>query len=145
MIDVKIVCENEKYMPEYATEFDACMDLKACGDYTVNPKSTKIIDTGIKFSVPKGYVMQMFVRSSVGIKHGCNLANSVGIIDSGFRQTLKVALYNRTNEPVEIKDGQRVAQFMVIPRPKINLVQVQDDEKFREGDRGGGIGSTGSN
>ena len=151
MIDVKIVCENEKYMPEYATEFDGCMDLKvkidsvAVWDYTIQPSETKVFDTGIQVAVPKDYVMLMYPRSSTGIKLSCMLANSTGVIDAGFRDSVKIALYNYGNKPIKLEDGQRVAQFMVIPRPKINLVQVQDDENFREGDRGGGIGSTGSN
>ena len=151
MIDVKIVCENEKYMPEYATEFDGCMDLRvkidsmAVCDYTIQPSETKVFDTGIQVSIPKDYVMLMYPRSSTGIKLSCMLANSTGIIDASYRDSVKIALYNYGNKPIKLEDGQRVAQFMVIPRPKINLVQVQDDENFREGDRGGGIGSTGFN
>ena len=54
-----------------------------------------------------------------------------------------MAVTNFGNEPVILVDGQRLAQFMVIPRPKINLVRVEDNEEFRQNDRGGGIGSTG--
>ena len=54
-----------------------------------------------------------------------------------------LALYNYGENAVTLEDGQRIAQFMIIPRPKLELVQVEDDERFREGDRGGGIGSTG--
>lgn len=151
MIDVKIVCENKKYMPEYATEFDACMDLKvkidsmAFWDYTIQPSETKVFGTGIQVSIPNECVMLIYPRSSTGIKLHCMLANTTAVIDSGYRDEIKIAITNFGNKSIELEDGQRVAQFMVIPRPKINLVQVQDDENFREGDRGGGIGSTGSN
>lgn len=144
--DLKIVCEDKKYMPEYATEFDACMDLKIKVDGTgvLFPNEKLILETGIQVAVPKDHVMLLYPRSSTGIKLNCMLCNTTGVIDSGYRDVIKLALYNYGDVPVKLKDGQRVAQFMIIPRPKINLVQVQDDEEFRNGDRGGGIGSTGT-
>ena len=148
MIDVKIVCEDKKYMPEYATEFDGCMDLKikkSDGKHILFPNEQVILETGIQVAIPKDYVMLLYPRSSTGIKLNCMLCNTTGVIDAGYRDVIKLALYNYGNKPIELEDGQRVAQFMVIPRPKINLIQVQDDEKFRENDRGGGIGSTGTN
>ena len=150
MLDIKIVCEDKKYMPEYATEFDACMDLKvkidsrAIWDYTIQPSETKIFETGIQVSIPNDHVMFIYPRSSTGIKLHCMLANTTAVIDSGYRDEIKIAITNFGDKSIKLEDGQRVAQFMVIPRPKINLIQVQDDENFREGDRGGGIGSTGS-
>jgi dUTP pyrophosphatase len=71
------------------------------------------------------------------------LANSTGVIDAGYRDEIKMAITNFGNEPVEITDGQRLAQFLVIHRPKLELNLVQDDDSFRQGDRGGGVGSTG--
>lgn len=150
MLDIKIVCEDEKYMPEYATEFDACMDLKvkidskAIWDYTIQPSETKVFETGIQVNIPNDHVMLIYPRSSTGIKLHCMLANTTAVIDSGYRDEIKIAITNFGDKSIKLEDGQRVAQFMVIPRPKINLIQVQDDENFREGDRGGGIGSTGS-
>jgi dUTP pyrophosphatase len=71
------------------------------------------------------------------------LANTTGVIDAGYRDEIKLALYNFGHETIELKDGQRIAQFVIIPRPKLNLINVKDDESFRKGDRGGGIGSSG--
>lgn len=150
MIDVKIVCKDEKYMPEYATEFDACMDLKIKinkpefdNTIVLHPQKQEVLETGIQIAVPKNHVMVLYPRSSTGIKLHCMLSNTTGIIDSGYRDVVKLALYNYGKYPIYLKDGQRIAQFMIIPRPKINLVQVQDDKNFRKDDRGGGIGSTG--
>lgn len=150
MLDIKIVCKDEKYMPEYATEFDACMDLKirVDKDYVlggvIQPRDTKVFGTGIQVNIPNDHVMLIYPRSSTGIKLHCMLANTTAVIDSGYRDEIKIAITNFGDKSIKLEDGQRVAQFMVIPRPKINLIQVQDDENFREGDRGGGIGSTGS-
>ena len=169
MIDMKIVCED-KYLPSYANDTDACMDLKVkivnsdlrykyfdrfddgevlepCFDLRnsswILPNETRVFNSGVQVSIPEDYVMLVFVRSSTGIKKGLVLANGTGVIDSGYKDEIKMALYNIGNEPIQIKDGERLCQFMVIPRPKINLIRTKDNEEFREGDRGGGIGSTG--
>ena len=143
---LKIVCDDEKYLPTYANETDACMDLKVVvpnRTFILAPKQSKVFRTGVKVQIPDGYVMLVFVRSSTGVKLKCDLMNGTGIIDSGYRDEIKIPLYNFGDYSVEIQDGQRIAQFMIIPRPKLNLEVVPDNEEFRQGDRLGGIGSTG--
>ena len=142
---IKVVVEDEKYLPVYAHEADACADLKVKAPKNgkvITPKSVVKFGTGLKVSIPEGYVMLVYPRSSTGFKLHCMFANGTGIIDSGYRDEIQLALYNFGDYSVEIEDGQRVAQFMIIPRPKLDFVQVKDDEEFRKGDRGGGIGST---
>lgn len=146
-LNIKIVCDDTKYLPTYANESDACMDLKVVvGDVkgrVIVPNQTKLFSTGIKVQVPENHVMLIFPRSSTGIKSKVRLANTVGVIDSGYRDEVMLALHNFGDQSQIIEDGQRVAQFMVIPRPKLNLEIVPDDEEFKSGNRGGGIGSTG--
>ena len=150
---LKIVCDDEKYLPTYANDTDACMDLKVKIDKDnenndervafVMPKETKVFGTGVKVSIPLEHVMLIFPRSSTGIKLHCMLSNTTGVIDSGYRDEIRMAVTNFGNETVCLQDGQRLAQFMIIPRPKIELEIVPDNEEFRQGDRLGGIGSTG--
>lgn len=150
---LKIVCDDEKYLPTYANDTDACMDLKVKIDEDnenndervafVMPKETKVFGTGVKVSIPLEHVMLIFPRSSTGIKLHCMLSNTTGVIDSGYRDEIRMAVTNFGNETVCLQDGQRLAQFMIIPRPKIELEIVPDNEEFRQGDRLGGIGSTG--
>lgn len=146
-LNIKIVCDDTKYLPTYANESDACMDLKVVvGDVkgrVIVPNQTKLFSTGIKVQVPENHVMLIFPRSSTGIKSKVRLANTVGVIDSGYRDEVMLALHNFGDQSQIIEDGQRVAQFLVIPRPKLNLEIVPDDEEFKSGNRGGGIGSTG--
>ena len=151
---LKIVCDDEKYLPTYANDTDACMDLKVKIDENnenndervafVMPKETKVFGTGVKVSIPLEHVMLIFPRSSTGIKLHCMLSNTTGVIDSGYRDEIRMAVTNFGNETVCLQDGQRLAQFMIIPRPKIELEIVPDNEEFRQGDRLGGIGSTGA-
>lgn len=145
-INLKIVCEDEKYLPTYANESDACMDLKMVvpkKEYVLCPNHTKIFGTGIKVSIPEEHVMLVFLRSSAGIKSQLTLANGTGIIDSGYRDEIKLAIRNDGKNSYIFEDGQRIAQFMIIPRPKVSLEVVPDNEEFKSGNRGGGIGSTG--
>lgn len=144
--ELKIVVED-KYLPKYANETDACMDLKASihnetGTITINPNEIVKIGTGVKVAIPEGFVMKMYVRSSTGIKKNLSLANGTGIIDAGYRDEIIMALHNFGNKPVEVHDGDRVCQFMILPFPKIELERVTEDD-IKEGNRGGGIGSTG--
>lgn len=155
---LKIVAED-KYLPKYANDTDACMDLKARIPISnplpsnirlthdkvsimINPGETVKVPSGVKVAIPEGYVMKMYVRSSTGIKKNLVLANGTGIIDAGYRDEIIMALHNFGKESVEIVDGDRICQFILLPFPKIELEQVEDDINFREGDRGGGIGST---
>ena len=157
-MEVKFVAE-EKYRPQYANETDACMDLKVRIpienplpnnvklthddiSIVINPKEVVKLRTGVQVAIPEGYVMKVYVRSSTGIKKNLCLANGTGIIDAGYRDEIITALYNFGNEPVTIKDGDRLCQFIILPFPKIQAKFVEDDEEFRKGDRGGGIGST---
>lgn len=137
---------DSENMPKYATLNDACLDLRAHLDnatITIKPGETVKIGTRLKIAVPVGYVMMMFVRSSIGIKKHLRLANGTGIIDSGYRDEVIMALHNFGKEPIEINDLDRVCQFMIIPVPALNLVEETNSDKFNRGNRGGGIGSTG--
>ena len=141
-----IVYNDTKYLPTYANDTDACMDLKVKIEekyYSLKPSETKIFGTGIQVSIPKNHVMLIFPRSSTGIKLHCMLTNTTGVIDTGYRDEIKMALTNFGYEAIKLEDGQRIAQFMIIPRPKLELNLVKDDIHFRNNDRGGGVGSTG--
>lgn len=141
-MQVNVVVKDE-FKPVYANETDACMDLKSIQDVVIKPGEVCIIDSGVQIAVPEDYVLLMYVRSSTGIKKHLMLANGTGVVDTGFRESIKMALYNFGKEEQEIKIGDRICQFLILPRPKLELNQVEDNEEFRNGDRGGGIGSTG--
>ena len=104
---------------------------------------SKVIKSATMGSVhqyePSAYYM--YARSSVS-KRGIMLANSVGIIDSGYRGTLKAAFFNTTDNPVTIGKGDRVVQ-VCMPGLDYNFT-VEVANSLEETERGaGGIGSTG--
>lgn len=127
--------------PRYAAEGDACMDLYAAA-ITVDDFGNLTYDTGVSLEIPEDHVGLVFPRSSI-TKTSLMLKNSVGVIDSGYRGTIKVKFLANTDlNHVVYELGDRVAQIMIIPRPKIELEEV---DHLSETSRGsGGFGSTGN-
>lgn len=113
------------------------------GHITINGGDTVIIPMNVAFNIPTEYDMLVFVRSSVGIKRGLALANSVALIDSDYTDQLFVALTNNRQNPVNLQIGERVVQCKLVDKVVSDLVQVDSDSKFvKDSNRVGGIGST---
>lgn len=148
-LNVRIVCPNKAYLPVYASLNDFCMDLKARilqegkTSITIEPGDFAAVGTGIQVAIPVGYGMIVSPRSSTGVKLHCELENTIGIIDAGYRDEIKLVIRNKGDKPITIEDTQRICQMVIIERPIINWDIVEDDIYFREGDRCGGFGSTG--
>lgn len=127
--------------PTRAHATDAGLDLyvpegQAC---LVRRGAVYTIDLGVRVAIPDGYYGQLTLRSSAG-KRGLVIPNSVGIIDSGYRGSLKL-LVSALTEPVMVAVGERVCQLVVLPLTPVDVeVGVVDTDT----DRGqGGFGSTG--
>ena len=136
---------EEAKKPQYAHETDACLDMFAAtdGKLVVDRNGLRIMyDTGIAIQVPRDHVGLVFPRSSIGTKMALSLSNSVGVIDSGYHGSIKF-YFNILNEyGVMYKKGDAIGQIMIVPRPSLELVEVQ--EFSENSSRGtGGFGSTG--
>jgi dUTP pyrophosphatase len=144
-IDYKIINPLIKeYLPTYASEGSAGLDLRACIKQakTINPSETFLIPAGISIYIKDpNYAALILPRSGLGHKHGIVLGNLVGLIDSDYQGELLISCWNRSNEPFLINPLERVAQLMIVPviQAEFNLV-----ENFSKSQRGkGGFGSTG--
>ena len=130
--------------PARATEGSAGLDLAACMDepVTIAPRALVRIPTGIAIALPSpDYVALVFARSGLGIKHGVSLSNGVGVIDSDYRGEIAVGLTNLSDTPYTIQPGDRIAQLVVVPVARPELVWTEDLEDTGRG--AGGFGSTG--
>jgi dUTP pyrophosphatase len=134
-------------IPKYATYGAACFDLHAIdcrNDSPVLPYAGTTFRTGLAFEVPSGHVMLVFSRSGHGFKHETRLANCVGVIDSDYRGELMVRLVREAGTEIDflcVSPGDRIAQAMLVPIPRVALVEVKE---LSETERGtGGFGSTG--
>lgn len=126
-------------LPERAHPTDAGADLFAYENLEIYPNEQKLVDTGIAIKIPQGYAGFVYNRSSQG-KKGITIPHSVGVIDSGYRDTIKVLLKNIGDDPYKIAPGDRIAQLVI---QKVELVQFKDI--WNDSTRGtGGFGSTGT-
>ncbi len=144
MVDVYVeICREGVELPAYARQGDAGMDVRAAVDMTIEPQKTAVVPTGLKVAIPEGYEIQVRPRSGLSLKTSLRIPNSPGTIDSGYRNEVGVIVWNASNDtPLEIKAGDRIAQFVLQKVPVINFVPVDDVSSIGE-DRGGGFGSTG--
>ena len=131
--------DKSAVIPKYAKDGDAGLDLTATA-YKVNEKGQYIYTSDLALEIPDGYVGLLFPRSSI-CKKDLEMTNSVGVIDSNYRGPIK-SVFNPTCEDPEIYElGERFAQLIIIPYPKIEFEGV---EELSETERGtGGYGSTG--
>nr|CAH7719360.1 unnamed protein product [Callosobruchus chinensis] len=121
------------------------MDLYAALDDSVilNPLERLLIPTGIVIAIPNGFEGQVRPRSGLAAKYGITVLNSPGTIDSDYRGEVKVCLINLSNQPYEIKRGDRIAQILITP---ISQVIWDDREEFYTEEtvrNEGGFGSSG--
>lgn len=136
---------SQAIIPTYGTEFSAGADLYACMENSIiiHPNETCFIHTGIALEIPVGLVGLVYARSGMACKKGVAPANKVGVIDSDYRGEIMVALYNHSNEPLEIHHGDRIAQFVLTPYVAASFIET---DSLDDSERGtGGFGSTGSN
>jgi len=126
-------------LPQRAHHSDAGADLFSYENLEIYSNEQKLVDTGIAIKIPQGFAGFVYNRSSQG-KKGITIPHSVGVIDSGYRDTIKVLLKNIGDDPYKIAAGDRIAQLVI---QKVELVGFKDI--WNDSTRGtGGFGSTGT-
>lgn len=135
---------KDAMLPTYGTEGSGALDFYAAEDVTVWEERTYRIGLGVALEVPKGYVLQLVPRSSMGVDTPLRMPNSMGVIDSDYRGEVAAIYVNDESKgmiPYQINKGDRIAQGYLVPTPKINLVEVEELSDTVRGDNG--FGSTG--
>jgi len=136
--------ENFKgVLPAYESTHASGFDLRAQLDtsLTLKPGERALVPTGLCFEIPPGFEIQVRPRSGWAAKKGITVVNSPGTIDADYRGEVKVALVNLGQESMEIQDQDRMAQAVLCPVYKAELVEVADLSDTLRG--AGGFGSTG--
>jgi len=159
------LCHPNAKIPAYAKPGDAGMDIYALEDFEVAPGERKIIKTGLKVAIPRGYELQVRPRSGTSVKTALRVANTPGTIDSGYRDEIGVIIENiepkvkdidydfdETGRPVitsilygsvfNVGKGERFAQLVLNEVPSAAFYPVDSVAQIGE-NRGGGFGSTG--
>ena len=156
MLEVKIKkLHKDAVIPKYETAGSVGMDLTAVSkEYDIH--GNVVFGTGLAIQIPEGYYADLRPRSSIS-KYDLTLANSVGTIDADYRgelilkfkPTLKLKPHYHAVNTMEVElphfhkeynIGDRIAQIIILPYPKVSFVEVDD---LSETERGtGGFGST---
>ena len=142
-VDIRIKkLTEEAIIPQYANDGDAGLDVCSIDDIEINPGQRKFIHTGLAIEIPEGFAGFMQPRSGLAIKHGISIVNTPGLIDSGYRGELKIILINTDkSEPFHISKGDRIAQLVIQEVPHVNLIEVDDLNTSKRGEKG--FGSSG--
>ena len=126
-------------LPSRAYAGDAGFDLAACERVELAPGERALVATGLAVAIPDGYAGFVQPRSGLAAKHGISIVNTPGLVDSGYRGELKVALLNTdARERFVVEPGMRIAQLVVLPVPAVELTEVDALPESERGARGFG-------
>ena len=135
--------DPELPVPGYARLGDAGADLYAREPALVPAGGGRaLVPTGIKIAIPEGYAGFVQPRSGLALRHGLTLANSPGLIDSGYRDEVAVILINTDpGADFEVRRGDRIAQLVI---QKVEAAAFEEVSDLPESERGlGGFGHSG--
>lgn len=156
-------CHPAAKMPTYAHLTDAGMDIYTVEDVVIHPGETKLIKTGIKVAVPRGYELQVRPKSGRSLNSKLRVSNTPGCIDSGYRGEIGVIVDNidpfirsakvsedgrltdvEYGSDITIEAGSKIAQLILSEVPHTAFYEVSSVDSFESDGRGeGGYGSTG--
>lgn len=129
-------------LPKYGSSEAAGFDIAANEYKSIAPQEIAKIKTGLIIESPEGYFLAITARSSTPSKFGVSFPHSIGVIDrdySGPEDEIIIQVYNFTQNRVEVKKGDRIAQGIFLPA---QTVEWDETTELRDKTRGG-FGSTG--
>ncbi|MRG96012.1 dUTP diphosphatase [Polyangium spumosum] len=130
-------------LPAYQSAGAVGLDLCAAvtEEVTITPGARKLVPTGVRVAIPEGYEGQVRPRSGLALKFGITVLNAPGTIDPDYRGELMVLLVNHGEAPFVVRRGERIAQLVICPVARAELVVVESLDDTARGE--GGYGSTG--
>lgn len=135
---MKVVLDKGAKMPTRAHSGDAGLDLYAREDAVVKAKGSYVFDIGVHIEIPYGAAGFIKSKSGLNVNHGIT---SEGVIDYGYTGSIRVKLYNNSDEDYGVKAGDKISQLVVLP---VVLTEEELVDSLEETERGnGGFGSTG--
>lgn len=145
---IKIINKSTNSLPEYKTTQSSGMDVRAFMEnneqVTLQPMERALIHTGLYVELPEDMEIQVRPRSGLALNDGLTVLNTPGTIDADYRGEIGVILINLSKYPVNIKNGDRIAQLVFAKVTKI--AGFENVEIINDTERGsGGFGHTGKN
>jgi dUTP pyrophosphatase len=132
-------------LPAYQSAHAAGLDLLAAvsedAPMILAPGKHALVPTGLTIALPPGFEAQVRPRSGLAARHGITVLNAPGTIDADYRGEVGVLLINHGDAPFTIRRGERIAQMVIAPVVRAELVAVTSHAATERGS--GGFGSTG--
>jgi dUTP pyrophosphatase len=138
LLRLKIKLDEGAILPTRAHNTDAGLDLYSPIKFTVRPKSSYTVDTGVHIELPHNTVGMIKSKSGLNVNHGLT---SEGVVDVGYTGSIRVKLYNHSMKSYTVLQGEKISQLVILPIIKPVLEVVDDLEETERGD--GGFGSSG--
>ena len=145
-VEIQILPHGEGLaLPAYQSAHAAGLDLLAAvpqdSPLTLAPGQHALVPTGLLIALPPGYEAQVRPRSGLAAKHGVTVLNAPGTVDADYRGEVGVLLINHGSAPFAIRRGERIAQMVIAPVTRVELVAAAALSATERGS--GGFGSTG--
>lgn len=129
-------------LPKQGSEFSLGFDLYLPEDIEIAPSEYGVkVPLGIAYEPPVGYGAMVTLRSSTGYYTTLRMSNAVGIIEEDYRGEISLLLDNIGEYPVHLTKGERIAQLVLLPLPRVEVLEVQEINATSRGSNG--FGSTG--
>jgi dUTP pyrophosphatase len=132
-------------LPAYQSAHAAGLDLLAAvpeeAPLILAPGQRALVPTGLSIALPPGHEAQIRPRSGLALKHGITVLNAPGTVDADYRGEVSVLLINHGDAPFAIRRGERIAQMVIAPVVRAELVPAVSLSATERGS--GGYGSTG--
>lgn len=135
---MKIKVDLGGYEPSRAHDTDAGMDLRTPVAVTVPAHGSVVVDTKTHVELPHGSAGLIVSKSGLNVRHGIT---SAGLVDEGYTGSIRVRLYNHSDEAYTFEPGDKVTQLVVFPVVYVPLELVDSIDGGERGDDG--FGSTG--
>jgi len=117
--------------PIRGSEYAAGLDLFTIESADILPKQRVLLKTGLAVEIPANHAGLIWSRSKLAVKKGIDVL--AGVVDADYRGEVMISLLNTSDQIVEIRRGDKVAQMIIQECSLINPVEV---DQLSETDRG---------
>jgi dUTP diphosphatase len=129
-------------LPSRAYAGDAGVDLASCERVELPPGARAVVGTGLAVAIPEGHAGFVQPRSGLALRHGLTIVNTPGLVDAGYRGEIRVVLLNTdARESFVVEPGMRIAQLVVVPVGRVDVVEVDELPESERSVRGFGSSS----
>ena len=136
---MKVMLDPGAHMPERAHHEDAGLDLRCIKGGWLWPFGSRTFDTGVHMEIPEQAFGKIESKSGLNVK--ASIVSCGGVVDEGYTGSIRVKLYNLGWKPYRFRDGDKIAQILIMECLKPPIEIVDELEETERSDRG--FGSTG--